>query len=313
MADDRIAGVDIGMAKAGVIAASLARLGLPEAARPHDGVRALAAFYRTKVPRNRLADCTSCGGISDVNDAACPYCGDGTEEEDGAPAAIVPVASASLLTATDLDDAVKRVQALKVESAGSLWELGTEVRRIHSLGLWKLRTTEGGKPVHKAWGAFCESELGMSPTYAYKLIDVAEVYSREQVRTIGVAKLHVTLQVPKEHRDKLLERASAGASVKALSQEATQIGKKPKQSRSGHSTGGGARPGAGRKPEKITIAALIGRVEIPLMRGESDKPARNLGDKPRGVERLMNGVQQVFTLTKADDGQWILIVERARE
>lgn len=312
MTEKKVVGVLMDRVKSHVVAAALKRHGIDKPKSIEDGVRKLAAYYREETPGNRLADCSVCGGISDVNEPVCPYCGEGDESPATAlaTAPVAPSAVGQLLTISDLDAAVQRVQALKVESAGALWDLGTEVRRIHSLGLWKLRADEKGAPQHKAWSSFVENELGISTTYAYKLIDVAEVYSREQVRTIGVAKLHVTLQVPKEHRDKLLAQAEGGASVRELSQKAKQIGKKPKESRT---PGVGGARGGGRKAEKVTVAALIGRVEIPLLKGMSEKPARAMTDTPRGTERLMNGVTQVFVVAKNEQGEWILIVERVRE
>jgi hypothetical protein len=297
-----------------VLDATVKRLALPGIADADAKVQvqAVAAHYRKATPRARLADCDTCGGISDVNEETCPFCGDGEVVGASGPTMVHTRVMMPVLSVADLDAAVATVQKLKSESAGSLWELGTEIRRIYTTKLWTQRVDERGAPRYKAWSQFCDSELGISPTYAYKLTDVAEAYSREQVRLLGAAKLHVTLLVPKEHRDKLLNSALAGASVRQLNAAATKIGKKPRDTgRKGK--GGGAQAGGGRKAEKITVAALIGRVEIPLFKGGTDKPARALTDVPRGVERLMNGVSQVFVVTKNPDGQWVLVVERVRE
>lgn len=316
----KVAGVDVSKVVAAVLDATIKRLEMGGVADADvkGRVTAVAAHYRKSTPRARLADCDTCGGISDVNEEACPYCGDG-EIAGADKGAVVATQSATrlgvVLTVADLDAAVENVRRLKTESAGSLWELGTEIRRIFTLKLWTQRADEKGAPRYKAWGTFCETELGISPTYAYKLTDVAEAYSREQVRALGAAKLHVTLLVPKEHREKLLSLALGGSSVRQLNAAAEAIGKKPRDTgRAGK--GGGRQEGGktpGRKLEKITVAALIGRLEIPLFKGGTDKPARNLADVPRGEERLLNGVTQVFVVTKNEDGQWVLVVERVRE
>jgi len=258
----------------------------------------------------------TCGGIADVQLEICPYCGDGGEEDSST--AIVGVGTVAVqIDERALDTSVARVQALKSESAGSLWELGSEIKKLHDTDLWKQRTTEKGAPKWRSWGQFCEAELGISPQYAYKLMDVAEVYSREQVRTLGATKLHITLQVPKEHRARLLAEAEKGKSVSELRAEATTIGKvKRDTGRTGKGGAGAHKPGSkkgGRKKEKITVAALVGRVEVPLYKGLTDQPARALTDVPRGTERLLNGVTQVFVVTKDENGQWLLIVERVRE
>jgi hypothetical protein len=310
----KVAGVDVSKVVASVLDATIKRLEMGGVADADVKARvtAVAAHYRKVTPRARLADCDTCGGISDVNEAACPFCGDG--EIAGAPKqpTMVTTTLPVVLTTLDLDAAVKRVHAMKADSASSLWELGMEVRSIHTLSIWKLRVNEKGKPAYSTWGSFCEKELQIGPTYAYKLMDVAVAYSREQVRALGAAKLHVTLQVPKEHRKALHDAAQAGASVRQLNAAAAAIGKTKRDTgRTGR--GGGARGHAPRASEKITVAALIGRVEIPLMKGGTDKPARNLADVPRGEERLLNGVTQVFVVTKNEDGQWVLVVERVRE
>lgn len=40
-------------------------------------VQTLAQWYLVNTPKNRIADCSTCGGESDVSEPCCPYCGDG--------------------------------------------------------------------------------------------------------------------------------------------------------------------------------------------------------------------------------------------
>ena len=274
----------------------------------------LVAHFRKHTPKSQLADCLTCGGVADVQLAVCPYCGDGSEEE-GAPLARAP--AAPVVSERTLDVAVARIQALKSDSAGSLWELGSEIKSLYDSSLWKQRTDEKGAPRWRSWGQFCEAELGVGAPYAYKLMDVAQVYSRDQVRSIGATKLHITLQVPKEHRERLLAGAVEGKTVTELRGAAAALGKvKRDTGRTGKGGAGSHKPGAkkgGRPKEHVTVAMLVGRAEIPLFRGLSDKPARSVTDVPRGTERLLNGVAQVFVLSKDEAGNLILIVERVRE
>lgn len=301
--------------------AAAKRHGLDDSGGAAALVPRLVSHYRAVTPKDRLAGCNTCDGVGDVAEEVCPYCGDGAED-DGVSLAEVPhsepppqvqVQPASVGA---LDHAVARIHALKGQSAASLWELGAEIKGLFDSKLWKLRVDEAGAPRWRSWSQFCDGELSLSQTYAYKLMDVAAVYSRDEVREIGVRKLHITLQVPKEHRVRLLDEAAKGKSVAELEREAKEIGKVKKPPRDPKAGGGGARKQqkGGRKAEKVTVAALIGRVEIPLMKGTTDKPARSLADIPRGVERLLNGVTQVFVVTKdPETGNWSLIVERTRE
>lgn len=51
-------------------------------------VAALEAWYVANTPKNRIADCSTCGGESDVQEPCCPYCGDGDTAP--APAPVLP-------------------------------------------------------------------------------------------------------------------------------------------------------------------------------------------------------------------------------
>lgn len=311
----KVSGVDLDVAKAAVVRATAAKLGIVPGDLTVEVAR-IATYYRTHTPKARLADCLKCHGVADVQLEVCPYCGDGVEDEvQQTPPPHDEPSPPLALSERHLDAAVQRIHALKGESAGSLWELGSEIKRIHDTKLWTQRKNDKGAPKWRAWGSFTEHELGIGPAYAYKLMDVAAVYSRDQVRTIGVTKLHVTLQVPKEHRDRLLSAAQMGASARELSAAASDIGKVKRDTGRTGKGGAGAQKGRpkGRKADKVTVAALIGRVEIPLYKGASDKRARALTDTPRGTERLLNGVAQVFVVTKDEEGQWLLVVERVRE
>lgn len=309
----KVAGIEVEKVGERYVAEALVRHGLDAAGPLDQRISRLVSFYRESTPRNRLADCMTCHGISDVALEVCPFCGDGEVDENSSPT--TPLVEESQ-TERDLDRAVARVQALKKNSASSIWELGQEILRVYDSSLWKQRRSNAGAPKWRSWGQFCDGELGVTPAYAYKLMDVAKAFSKSEVEEVGVKKLHLTLQVPREHRHKLLEAAKDGASAREVNDLANSVGKTRRDTGRTGSGGAGTHKGdarGGRKPEKITVAALVGRVEIPLMRGTSDKRARNMADVPRGTERLLNGVTQVFVVTRDEEGRWLLIVERVRE
>lgn len=304
----------------------------------------LVSLYKQTVDKKGLADCTTCGGISDVAEPMCPYCGDtGIEETEPEPepevvpevaepepspevapppSAIVPVILEHPLDEGDLDRAVSRVQELKLEAASSVWELGNEVKRLCDLELWKQRKDAEGVPKYKTWGQFTEAELGITHSYSFRLMDVSSNYTKEQVRQLGASKLYITLTVPKEQRDLLLHAAEEGASKRELEEMAEDIGKEPRTTGRTKKGGAGAHKGKGKAApkrkakttDKVTVAMLCTRVEIPLCKGASkEKRAKSLIDMPVGEERLFNGVTQRFVLTKDDDGCLVLVVERTRE
>lgn len=300
----------------------------------------LAEYYRENVDKKRLADCSTCGGVSDVREPACPFCGDGAVEGQATPhpdqhltppppplpqAAIVhrtpdhTTVITTPMTEGDLNVAVLRVRELKLSAAERLWELGDAVKRIFDTELWKQRTSDAGVPKYKTWGQFSEAELAITHSYSFKLMDVAATFTRDEVRMLGPTKLYITLTVPKgEKQAKLLQAAGAGASARDLGKMADEMGKEKRDT--GRTAKGGAgahKAGAkkgGRKPEKITVAMLCTRVEVPLCKGaDVAKRAKTLADMPTGEERMFNGVKQRFVVTKEKDGSLLLVVERVRE
>lgn len=80
--------VNMSKVDAGLVARMIEqhKVALPSDAILEQKVQALAAWYASNTPKNRIADCSTCGGESDVQEPCCPYCGDGDE----APAPPVP-------------------------------------------------------------------------------------------------------------------------------------------------------------------------------------------------------------------------------
>jgi hypothetical protein len=224
-------------------------------------------------------------------------------------------------TEASLDSAVGRIKTLAIGVADRLWELGDAIRDLFDHALWTTRQTPDGRQKYRAWGDFCEAELGISHGYSLKLMDVAREFTREQVGRIGAAKLHLTLSVPKgPARDRLLGLAESGAS-RAQIAEATraEIALLPEAS---HDTGRGAkggasthRPGAqgGRKPERITIASLLDRVEMFPTTPRGTKYRTKIPIPIACEERMFNGCVQRIVVTNDEDGYVMVVVERTRE
>lgn len=331
----KVQGVDMAKVDMKCVDDALTRNALPLGGTDAQKVARLAQHYRT-VDKKRIADCSTCGGISDVAEPACPYCGDGAVEGPATmhpdqkltpppppPTALVRASQPAVViprvwTETDLNEAVRKVQELKLAAAERLWELGAAVKYIFDNELWKQRTADG-VPRYKTWGQFTETELDITHSYSFKLMDVAGYFTRDEVRQFGASKLAITMQVPKgELQARMLKAAQDGASTRELKQLAEGLGKEKRDT--GRKEKGGAgthKPGSkkgGRKPEKITVAMLCTRVEVPLFKGAAtDKRAKSLNDMPTGEERMFNGVKQRFVVTKEKDGNLVLVVERVRE
>jgi len=239
----KVSGVAIGKVKEELLDKYLADADLVTTGTVEEKVRRYAEWVKENVPSESLVDCTVCGGDSHEDCEVCPYCGeegaiDTDGEEVAAPPkaakaakpakAIVPAAPLDLGKAAkfkvgDLDKGVKQVAKLKAQAAKDLHALGVEILNLFKHELWKLRVSDG-KPVHTNWKKFCAEELGMSHTYAYKLMDVANAFTDEDMKEIGTTKLGLALQVEEgPMRDKLLASARAGASASDIKQQVREV------------------------------------------------------------------------------------------
>lgn len=281
----------------------------------------LSAKIKAETPEAKSADCTICLGICSVDETRCPYCGDG-EADLSDPATVIAPGSAGQITPSreqQLDAAVAEVHRLKVDTVRNYWQLGVATKSIYDKGLWKERTDDRGLSRYKSWQQFAEVELGFAPQYVFKLMDVAAAYSQEVIAKIGHTKLSIVVAVPKEMRGPIEKKAKAGASAAELRADAKKLTDKSDKRKTGRDTKGGAaahKPGAakgGRLPSKVTVASLIGRVEIPLYATGKKKKAKVLSDSPTGEEVLLNGVVQTYLVTKNEAGDLILVVERRRD
>lgn len=209
-----------------VIGASAKKLGVEVKGDVVSKHRALAEHFKKIAAKgSSLYECTSCGGLSTEDWSKCPYCG-GTldDEEESAPyttAELQVIAKAAaeesgeiVTTTADLDESVNRIVDRRADAQSSVWELGDAIRDNYDRGLWKLRLKDG-KVVYTNWKRFVEAELGMSHTMAFNLMNVAQRFSREDVKALGVSKLSIIAKVEDAaERERLLEGARNGATVR---------------------------------------------------------------------------------------------------
>lgn len=225
-------------------------------------------------------------------------------------------------TEASLDAEVDAVNVLKRGVADRLWELGDRIRALFDSALWTARQGPDGAQRYKSWGEFCETELGISHGYSLKLMDVAREFTREQVGKIGAAKLHLTLNVPKgPARERLLGLAESGATRAEIAEAARaeiellpdapprDTGRGSKGGAGAHRVGGQS----GRKPERITVAALLDRVEMYPTTPKGTKYRTKIPIPIACEERMFNGCVQRIVVTNDEAGYLMVVVERTRE
>jgi hypothetical protein len=312
----KIGGLKATEIKFAVVEAALKRNQLAIGGTDVQRIARLQAFYREHTPKERLADCSVCDGISDIMEPGCPYCGDGAPD----PNKLVQLKPSAIVMTPEreLDTVVKRVLDLKSRTADALWELGEEIRKLYESQLWQRRTNDDGQQKYKQWATFVEAELGISNTYSYRLMDIATKFDREQVRAFGPTKLSMTLRVPDEEREKMLRAAAEGASVSQLRELARDIGVVAQGSNRGAKGGAGRhkRSKAQDRPryyERYRLKNLLGRREmVPHRDGELKGNKIRMQYPLVCEEQIAPGLKQRFVLTNDVDGTLILIVERVR-
>lgn len=305
--------VDVKKTKLEVVNRYIEKLGIEVAgtANLRSRCAALEAHFKANTPKKDIADCSTCKGESDVNLDSCPFCGDGEVDENDTSK--TPLNTESVVnkvepkpegvegkfTEKDLNKAVKEVATLKVKAAKSYWQLGLAVMHIHDKNLWKLRIAEGGDVAYRSFSQFCDLELGFSHTQAHKLMDVSRMFTEEQVEKFGVTKLGLALTVPEDVRAQVMGKIEEGASTKEI-KDSVRDAKGEEEP---------AKP----KDEKITVATLLGRTTIDLMKANNPgETAKKISDHAIGKELMTNGVLQTYQLSENTDGSLVLIVERKR-
>lgn len=137
-----------------------------------------------------------------------------------APLVDVPLAPV-VANEKELDAALERFRkAEKVYGAGSFM-MAVEIANFHD-HLWQQRL-EGGKAKYKSWDQFVRTELGITVQYANRLRAVAAKFSQKDCEAYGVKMLMVIAAAPKEDHERLMEKASNGASTREVDEEVRKI------------------------------------------------------------------------------------------
>jgi len=244
--------------------------------------------------------------------------------------AIVKAVAAEVLppgvTVTALDKAVNAIHTLKGESSRSMWRLGSKIHELFEKHLWKARQSEAGKGAYTSFNGFCTSELGMSAANAYKMMDISQAFSEDDVMKFGPSKLGLILEVPEGDRQKLLDVAEkkskreVAADVQKVKKGAAKDGATPTKRKTGRKEMPAGKPrAAAPSADKITVAQIEGNRRVLLFKrpekGDTSepKPAKKLADQPYGSMDLANGVRMFFSVVEAPSGQLVLQVKTVRQ
>lgn len=282
-----------------VLDEELTRLGLETGGPCEARVERMFTWIDNNMDIDTRVDC-DCGGYSDTTHfKRCPFCGDAEVEQDDGTVipgeAILLTPGVEILSAATLDASVQRIKRLKSDMARNYYHLGVMLAEVYDRGLWKLRV-KGGNQVYSDFAQWTRAEAGLGRTQALKMIDVATNFSEKEVKDIGHTRLAVALQVPPEYRDRMVEKAHAGASKRDLEKEVAVVKGRP----------------APRETNGITVAYAAQARTIPFMCAEGDEPAYCIGDQPWAQELLPNDVVQRYEVAEDEEGRLVLHISRRR-
>ena len=201
----------------------------------------------------------------------------------------------------DLDACVEEAKRYMASATMEAYRVGKVLKHIHDNNLYLLRKGEKG-PMHLSFKAFVRAEFQISHQQAYNLMAVTEHFTEDEVNRLGVSKLKLALQVPKEMRDDLLSDAEDGASMSQLSERANALLNKAEKPKKQLKSDGG-----------LTAILAMGILEAPMYCapkapgkvGAPTKPARTLKDAPFCVFKLENDVTATIHIDHNDDGELV--------
>jgi len=283
----------------------------------------LGELIKAKYSKHELADCSLCRGVGPVDLGFCVFCGVGDEQLETEETRTMEQtmtrqskgqaakSNGEKKSERDLDRSVQQIKNHKASLSICFWELGKLIADNHDESLWTIRVNKEGNQVHRTFAQFCRDELGLSPTHATRLMQVSRTFNKSDVTRFGTSKLGVMLQVPPEHRDKLLNAAAEGASRRELEDIANQA------------QGKNQRPQMNPSTERVTVGAMLGTAKIAFRMPPPPSATKKSGRRRRAkadsdfrgaeaVEKMLAGVECVYRLAVDDRGGIVLEIERRK-
>lgn len=224
-----------------------------------------------------------------------------------------------------IEEGIKRVGAAKSAAVTSYWDLGDAILNCYRGDLWKQMRDEQGLPMFRSFKSFCEGALQMNSQYAYKVMQVANSYTRQDVEQVDASKLGAMLRLPEGERQKLLdETKEKKLSLREVTNEVKERSKGlPAQPGAGKTGPRGAANSAGKddeapkqkaKKETHTLT-VVRRTRVQLFHGKNfksgapeNKRAKRLADMPVGEFETLNG-QKVRVVLSQDAKGMVLAIE----
>jgi hypothetical protein len=359
MATAKKRAVDIEKVSIATVDQYLAKYGLSIEGTASERVDRLVV-HQSGIAKQHIGDCDYCHGASDVREPVCVFCGTGDDEDDLATSAdpVIPTpppakpekaakakrseaklvlvdagappveivdrpgsSTTTSISVADLDRNVEQIQALRKDAVVCYWKLGKAIFANFEGRLYTQRTDDTGAPKYKAFNQFVVTELGLSVSHAYALMDVAVNFSESDVLTVGVAKLTLVARLSPEERAGVLQR------IRENNMPLSQVAEEVRRLAGGKRTDSAAVRGGGRgfsgdaaagraaqsSKSSVTVGLYLGKQSIPLMRmADPDKNAATLAHDPYCEELHVNGVKTKYRIIKGDVGL-VLLITRTRE
>jgi hypothetical protein len=173
--------------------------------------------------------------------------GKGAKAETGDLAKVDPGA---IDRASELEDAIGRINGLKGDLASNSYDLGLELRSIQESELWKSKG-------HESFKSFIEREIEISRAMAYRLIEITKEFDRTTFKAVGSRKLALIAGIQDaEEREAALEAAKAGASTNEVQRQVDESkGRTPAPPRE---KGEREKPAPAKSGAEITLLTKVG-------------------------------------------------------
>lgn len=218
---------------------------------------------------------------------------------------------------TPLDRALGEIREILIQGErgfrAASYRIGKKLWEVHEKDLWKLRKSESGGVAYKTFGQFLSAEVSqISERYAFELMRVACAFTEEQFLTHGTKLIAVAKVDNEEVRERLLEQAKGGASIRALLHEAKK--NKPAKAKDAKHDHSRTQKQKAPAPDKVTVVSTVGtkHTSKAYKKGQTAE-AKRLSDTPWGFFDLTNDVRVFATLVETASGlRFKFSVERVK-
>ncbi len=289
-----VATIDIERLEGVLDTLKIAHSGKPRAIKLELYLDWVADFLREREGKDAVwGVCDNCHAPCDPTGTECPVCGiphEAAENAEGERSEIIGGVKA-------LDESVTRIRSLVQSVEAGVWQIGSELLKNYNAKLYKTRVGKDGKPIHTNWDQFSDAELNLTGRHTRSYMIIAERFTEEQVKHLGVEKLRLIAGASEAVIPELLAKASS-MSKREVEEELKKVGVRkpasedgPKEAQRRLATDAAAR-------KRKTQAEKGQAVTAVFQMGEYDLPLRPRGEELVGMDTLVNGVVITYTVKK---------------